>query len=145
MIETRLKRARRLLRVQEDLKRLEETRVAVLQQRQSEIASEQENLVSTLSRDEGPQAFLTATIVRRLKRLGEEATRNGAELEQRTDEMKKHAGRAKWAQRRLEDYEQQATRARAKTELVNLIERIAGAGDRAQDHGKDGPDGGVGS
>ena len=124
MVETRMERARRLLQVQEQLKRLEEARVAGLQLRQSEIAALQEELVSALNRDDGPSGLMVTAIVRRLKSLNEETSRNVEELNGRMAELQIHAGRAKWAERRFRDYEQQVNRIRTQKELLDLIERI---------------------
>jgi hypothetical protein len=129
MVEARMKRARRLLEVQEELKRLEEARVAGLQLRQSEIAALQEELVTALNRDDGPPGLMVTAIVRRLKSLNDEASRNDEELKRRTAELQTHAGRAKWAERRFRDYEQQATRVRTQKELLDIIERIIGPKD----------------
>ena len=124
MAETRLKRAKRLLEVQEQMKRLEEARVAGLQIRQSEIATLQEEMVTALNRDDSPSGLMVTAIVRRLKSLNEEVARNAEELKRRMAELQTHAGRAKWAERRFQDYEQQATRIRTQKELLDLIERI---------------------
>jgi hypothetical protein len=124
MAETRMRRARRLLEVQEQLKRLEEARVAGLQLRQSEIAALHEELVSALNRDDGPSGLMVTAIVRRLKSLNEETSRNVEELNRRMAELQIHAGRAKWAERRFRDYEQQVNRIRTQKELLDLIERI---------------------
>jgi hypothetical protein len=124
MIEARMQKARRLLEVQKGLQRLEEAKIAGLRSRQAEVAVLQEELIGALNKDDGLQGLFVVAIVRRLKSLGEEATRLAEELERRSAVLRTHAGRAKWAERRSRVYEQELARARAQKELLELLERI---------------------
>ncbi len=123
MTKERLNKARRLLQVQTDLKRLEEARIAGLQSRKLEIETLQSELVGALNADEGPPALLIAAVVARLKKLGEETALIAQELEWRTQALREHTGRTKHAERRVRGYEQQHEKGQAQKELLDIIER----------------------
>lgn len=124
MIRTRIRKAQKLLELQRGLQRIEEAKIAGVRSRQAELATLQEDLVTALNADEGPQGLLVVAIVRRLKNLGEEATRLGEELERRYETLRAHASRAKVAERRSRAYEEQHARDRAKKELLDVIDQI---------------------
>jgi LmbE family N-acetylglucosaminyl deacetylase len=128
MIRARLRKAQRLLELQQGLQRIEEAKIAAVRSRQAELAALQEDLVSALNADEGPQGLLVVAIVRRLKNLGEEAVRLGEELERRYDALRTHASRAKVAERRSRAYEEQHAKDVAKKELLDIIDRAIRAG-----------------
>jgi DNA repair exonuclease SbcCD ATPase subunit len=129
MIKQRLNKARRVLEVQQDLQRLEEVRVAGLRSRQAEIAASREELVATLSNEAMPRQLLLDAIVRRLKSLSEEEVKVAKELERRSELLRQHASRAKCAERRSRDYEQQDAKARADKELQEVVDRVGRPGD----------------
>jgi len=129
MIKQRLNKARRVLEVQQDLQRLEEVRVAGLRSRQAEIAASREELVATLSNEAMPRQLLLDAIVRRLKRLSEEEVKVAKELERCSELLRQHASRAKCAERRSRDYEQQDAKARADKELQEVVDRVGRPGD----------------
>ena len=62
--------------------------------------------------------------MRRLKRLSEEEALVAKELERRSELLRQHASRAKCAERRSRDYEQQDVKARADKELQEVVERV---------------------
>jgi asparagine synthetase B (glutamine-hydrolysing) len=120
-----MRKAQRLHNVQKSLQRLEEDRISVLQSRQAELASLQEEIVGALNTDEAVQDLLVSAIVRRLKSLNEESMRLAAELERRYQALRTIAPRTKCAERLSNTYEQQHERALAEKELRDIIERIA--------------------
>lgn len=124
MIEARMRKAQRLLKVQKDLQRLEERKVAALQGRQAELAAQQDEIIRSLNADDGLKELFIAAIVRRLKRLGDEASLVAQELERRSATLRMHAGRAKVVERRSRAYEEQHARALAQKELMDVIERF---------------------
>jgi hypothetical protein len=129
MMRDRLLKAQRLLELQRELQRIEEARIAAVLARQAELAAIQDDLIAALNADEAPQGVLVAAIVRRMKSLGEEAAQLGEELERRYEALRTHASRAKVAERRSRSYEEQHARERAKSELLDVIERILHPGD----------------
>jgi hypothetical protein len=124
MTEARMRKAQRLHNVQKSLQRLEEDRISLLQGRQAELASLQEQVVGALNSD-GAQDLLVSAVVRRLKSLSEESVRLAAELERRYQTLRTIAPRTKCAERLSNTYEQQHERALAEKELRDIIERIA--------------------
>jgi hypothetical protein len=124
MMRARAEKARRLLKVQRDLQRLEEARVAGLQRRRAELSALQEQILAALNAEEGPTGLLVAAFVRRLKSLGEEGARIAEELERRSLALRAQAGRTKYAERRSQAYEQEHAKAQARKELLELLERI---------------------
>ena len=129
MTAARMQKAQRIHDVQKSLQRLEEERIAVLQSRQAELASLQEEIVGSLNADERIQDLLVPVIVRRLKSLSAESTRLAAELDRRYHALRLIASRTKCAERLSQTYEQQHARACAEKELRDIIERIAQSGD----------------
>jgi hypothetical protein len=129
MMRARIRKAQRLLELQRGLQRIEEAKIADVRSRQVELAALQEDLMTALNADEGPQGMLVVAIVRRLRNLGEEAARLGEELERRYATLRAHASRAKLAERRSRTYEEQHARDRAKKELLDIVDRIIRPGD----------------
>jgi len=123
MTKARIHKARRLLELQRGLQRLEEGKIAGLKSRQAELVTLQEDLITALNADDGPQGLFVAAIVRRLRSLGDEANLLAAELERRYATMRTHTSRAKYAERRSRAYEEQHAKARAQRELLEVIER----------------------
>ena len=123
MIAARMRKARRLLDLHQTLQRMEEERIAGLKSRQAELLAEQNEMVGSLSSDDGLHSKFMPLIVRRLKTLGEEATRVGNEIEGRERGLRALAARSKYAERVSRALEQQHTKARAEKELLDIIER----------------------
>jgi hypothetical protein len=122
-MKARIRKAQRLLELQRGLQRIEEGKIAGLRSRQAELATLQEDLISALNADDGPQGLLVVAIVRRLKTLGEETSLLAEELERRYAVLRGHATRAKYAERRSRAYEEQHAKDRAQKELLEVIER----------------------
>lgn len=125
MIKARLLKARRLLDLHKSLQRIEEECIAGLKSRQAELAAQQEEMIGSLSGNDGLHGAFMPVIVRRLKLLSEEATRIGEEIERRTRGLQALGARTKYAERMSRTYEQQQTKARAEKELLDIIERSA--------------------
>jgi hypothetical protein len=125
MTGARLQKAQRLHDVQKGLQRLEGQRIAVLRNRQEELASLQEEIVGSLNADERIQDLLVPVVVRRLKSLSAESTRLALELERRYQALRMIASRTKCAERLSHTCEQEHARACAEKELRDIIERIA--------------------
>jgi hypothetical protein len=124
MTEARMRKARRLHDVQKGLQRLEEDRIALVQNRRAELASLREELIGALAAEGGLQDLLVPLIVRRLKSVSEESTQLAAELERRYQALRAIASRTKVAERLSQTCEQQHARAVAEKELRDIIERI---------------------
>jgi hypothetical protein len=131
MIEARLRKARRLLDLHRDLKRIEEQRVAGLRSRQAELAALQEETAASLNSDEGLRSLFLPVIVRRLQALGEESQGVAEELERRSRALRTLAGRTKFAERLSRTIEQEMAKALAQKELLEAIERITGPATQA--------------
>lgn len=125
MLAARLKKARRLLDLHNDLQRLEEQRIAALRRREVELATMQEELVGTLNGEAGLQGLFMPSIVKRMKSLSEEAVRVGEELKRRLVALQTIAARAKHAERLSRTYEEEYARVEAAQELRDIIERVA--------------------
>jgi hypothetical protein len=119
MTKARIHKAQRLLELQRGLQRLEEGKIAGLKSRQAELATLQEDLITALNADDGPQDCSSSPCAPR--NLGEE-TASRQELERRYA-TPGPTGRAKYAERRSRAYEEQHARARAQKELLEVIER----------------------
>ncbi|MEI9899769.1 MAG: hypothetical protein WDN31_06040 [Hyphomicrobium sp.] len=123
MIKARMRKAQRLLDVQQDLQRLEEERIAGLKRRQAELAALQEETIGALGDDGGPQGLFISVIVKRLKALAEEALRVDEDLQRRSRALRALATRTKYAERLVRNYEQQHDKVVAERDLMDVIER----------------------
>jgi len=125
MIKQRLKKAKRLHDVQESLQQIEEERIAGLRARKSDIARQQNDIVTALSADAG----LERLYVGRLKSLSEEVVRVDKEIEFRSRTLLAIATRTKFAERLVRNYQQQDAKVDAEKQLMDIIDRIARSDD----------------
>lgn len=121
MIKQRLKKAKRLHDVQESLQQIEEERIAGLRARKSDIARQQNDIVTALTADAG----LERLYVGRLKSLSEEIVRVDKEIEFRQRTLLAVATRTKLAERLVRNYQQQDAKIDAEKQLLDIIDRIA--------------------
>ena len=125
MAQDRLQRVRRILSVQEQLHKVEQYRLAEVQQHLAHLVQDQRALISSLNAEHGLEGLFMDATVRRLKSLADRertATLSQDEQEARTREVGAKVG---VAQRLFDTAAQQARRAEEADELAQTIERAA--------------------
>lgn len=121
----RLRKIRRIQRVQEDLHRLAEWRLAVLAREERALAERQEALIASLNEDDVLHGLFVEAMARRLKSLAGEAERLRAAQEAQTERVLDEARRLKRAERMGDRAAADHRRGAEKRDLQALIEAMA--------------------
>lgn len=125
MAQDRLQRVQRILSVQEQLHKMEQYRLAEMQQHLAHLVQDQQALISSLNAEDGLQGLFMDATVRRLKSLADQektAARIQDDQERRTQEVGAKVG---LAQRLFDTAEQMARRAEEADQLADIVERVA--------------------
>ena len=128
----RLRKIRRIQRVQEDLHRLAEWRLATLAREERVLAERQEALIASLNDEDELHGLFVEAMARRLKALAGEAERVHAAHEVQADRVLDEARRLKRAERMGDDAAAAHRRGTEKRDLQTLIETLAVRGDRGR-------------
>jgi len=121
----RLRKIRRIQRVQEDLHRLAEWRLSVLAREERVLAERQEALIASLNEDDVLHGLFVEAMARRLKTLAGEAERLRAAQEVQTERVLDEARRLKRAERMGDRAAADHRRGSEKRDLAALIEALA--------------------
>lgn len=122
----RLDKVRRIKRLQGDLHKLAEWRLAQLAQRERGLAQQQEALVASLNEDDQLHGLFVASMARRLKTLAGETERVRAMLEAQSGRVLDEAKRLKRADLMAGRVETDERREAEKRDLLHLIDALAG-------------------
>jgi hypothetical protein len=120
----RLDKLRRIKRLQGDLHRLAEWRLAQLAQRERGLAEQQQALITTLNDEDHLHGMFVASMARRLKSLAGETERVRAMLEAQSGRVLDEAKRLKRAELMAGRVESDDRREAEKRDLLHLIEAL---------------------
>ena len=116
----------RILAVQQQLYRIEEWKLADLERTLERLEVSQREMIGALNEDDALQGLFLDAMARRLRSLGEEASRIGQEREAQSARLLEHAARKACAERLAEAVDRQAAQATDKMQLLDVIERFVG-------------------
>ena len=125
-MENRVKKARRLLNVLEQLHQIEERKKQELQRRFTELERSQEEIINALNADDALHGLFVDTTAKFLKSLAQEAQRVSEARELQTEKLRERATKMKTAERLKDNLEQIAARRGGERELQDVIERYTG-------------------
>jgi hypothetical protein len=124
-VDSRLKKIRRILAVQERLHELAELRVATLDREKAELKAGQETLVDALNRDETLHGLFVEAMARRLSALAREADRVGRALDVQTKHLFEEGLRLRRTERMSEKVQRDYLKAVWKQGFADLLETLA--------------------
>ena len=125
-MQKRLTTLRRLLSVEQQMKRMADAKLADLQRRKAALQDEERELVAALN-GEGPfQGLFVDAVARRLTRVAEEAERAEAERQAQAGRVLDRSLRVSRAERLLEKVARECRHELEKRDLAELIEQAAG-------------------
>jgi len=125
-MEKRIERARRLLKVLEQLHRIEEQKKIELERRHAELERSQEDVIDALNTDDALHGMFIDNSVRRLRSLALEARRVGEAHNAQAQRLLDRAAKLKTAERLKTTLEQDTGRIRKENELREVIDRYVG-------------------
>ena len=121
----------RILDVQQQLYRIEEWKLADLERTLERLEVSQQDVIRALNEDEALQGLFIDAMARRLRSLGEEASRVGQDRDAQSARLLEHGARKVCAERLAETLDRQLARAADKTQLLDVIERFVGSAAQA--------------
>jgi hypothetical protein len=116
----------RMLAVQQQLYRIEEWKLADLERTLERLEVSQREVIGALNEDDALQGLFLDAMARRLRSLGEEASRVGQQRDEQSARLLEHGARKVCAERLAETLDRQLARAGDKTQLLDVIERVVG-------------------
>jgi hypothetical protein len=116
----------RILAVQQQLYRIEEWKLADLERTLERLEVSQREVIGALNEDDALQGLFLDAMARRLRSLGEEASRVGQQRDEQSARLLEHGARKVCAERLAETLDRQLARAADKTQLLDVIERFVG-------------------
>ncbi len=116
-------KARRILAALEQLHRVEQWKMADLEQRLAELEQAQVELIGALNDSNALHGLFIDATARRLSTTAEEAERVARAKEAQALKLKEHAARVKMSERLTLDREQDAVREREAKELMDIVEQ----------------------
>jgi hypothetical protein len=116
-------KARRILAALEQLHRVEQWKMADLEQRLAELEQAQVELIGALNDSNALHGLFIDATARRLSTTAEEAERVARAKEVQALKLKEHAARVKMSERLTLDREQDAVREREAKELMDIVEQ----------------------
>ena len=125
MPEDRRRRMQRLLKVQEQLHRIEEWRLAEARQEHEAIVRDQEELIQSLNADGGLQGLFLDATSRRLKKLATRERESGEAKDAQAERVLAEGARRGVAERLFAAATREARRAEEESQLQDATERVA--------------------
>ena len=122
-MDSRVRKAERIVAVQRQLQRIEDWKMAELDRRLAELDAGQRELILALNGDEALHGLFIDSMARRLRSLAEEADRTAREKEAQAAKRLEQAGRVKVAERISETIDRETQAAEARKELLDIAER----------------------
>jgi hypothetical protein len=116
----------RILAVQQQLYRIEEWKLADLERTLERLEVSQREVIGALNEDDALQGLFIDAMARRLRSLGEEASRIGQQRDEQSARLLEHGARKVCAERLAEAADRQAAQATDKMQLLDVIERFVG-------------------
>ena len=116
----------RILAVQQQLYRIEEWKLADLERTLERLEVSQREVIGALNEDDALQGLFIDAMARRLRCLGEEASRVGQQRDEQSARLLEHGARKVCAERLAEAADRQAAQATDKMQLLDVIERFVG-------------------
>jgi hypothetical protein len=116
----------RMLAVQQQLYRIEEWKLADLERTLEGLENSQREVIGALNEDDALQGLFLDAMARRLRSLGEEASRVGQQRDEQSARLLEHGARKVCAERLAETLDRELARAGDKTQLLDVIERFVG-------------------
>jgi hypothetical protein len=121
----------RMLAVQQQLYRIEEWKLADLERTLEGLEISQREVIGALNEDDALQGLFLDAMARRLRSLGEEASRVGQQRDEQSARLLEHGARKVCAERLAETLDRELARAGDKTQLLDVIERFVGPATQA--------------
>jgi hypothetical protein len=121
------RRVHRILAIERQLQRVQEWKLAELRRNLAALEASQQDLIRALDDDDALQGLFIDALARRLRSLGEEASRVGRETEDQAVLLLQHSARMLCAERLADAVNREAERSNEKGRLLEVIERVAGA------------------
>ncbi|HWB45952.1 MAG TPA: hypothetical protein VG900_10975 [Hyphomicrobiaceae bacterium] len=122
-MNARVKKARRILAVQEQMHRAEEWKLAKLQQRLQQLEAQQREMIGALNQDNALHGLFIDTMAKYLKALTEQAGEVTRQIEVQLPKTIAEAARLKGAERLLRSVSEQVQRTDDRKELLDIVER----------------------
>jgi hypothetical protein len=116
----------RILAVQQLLYRIEEWKLADLERTLEQLEVSQREVIGALNEDDALQGLFLDAMARRLRSLGEEASRVCQLRDEQSVRLLEHGARKVCAERLAETLDRELARAADKTQLLDVIERVVG-------------------
>ena len=116
----------RILAVQQQLYRIEEWKLADLERTLERLETSQQDVIRALNEDDALQGLFIDAMARRLRSLGEEASRVGQDRDAQSARLLEHGARKICAERLVEAVDREVVRATDKKQLLDTIERFVG-------------------
>lgn len=120
----RTKKVARILKVQQDMQKLADWRLAMLRREAGELAVAQEEIVAVFNDDDRLHGILIDPMARRLRQLAAEAHRVKVETAAQEHRVLAQTRKLKQTERLLERTAQEEERARERRELEALLDAV---------------------
>ncbi|MQT12736.1 hypothetical protein [Segnochrobactrum spirostomi] len=120
----RTKKVARILKVQQDMQKLADWRLATLRREAGELAVAQEEIVAVFNDDDRLHGILIDPMARRLRMLAAEADRVKVETVAQEQRVLVQSRKLKQTERLLERTTQEEERARERRELEALLDAV---------------------
>ena len=122
-MDARVKKARRILAVREQMHRAEEWKLAQLQQRLKQLEAQQREMIGALNQDNALHGLFIDTMAKYLQVLTEQAGGVMRQIEAQLPRTVAEAARLKGAERLLRNVAEQVQRIDDRKELLDIVER----------------------
>lgn len=130
MTKMRLAKAQRLLKLNREMQKLEEEKLATARGQKLAVQAEQDSLIDALSSGGAKlQALPTPMVLQRLRKLDDQKRALETEITAGATVLRTVMTRAKYSERLTKQYEMQHRRASEGKELQEVIERVLRKGD----------------
>jgi len=126
-MHNRARKMDRILAVQEQLHSIEKWRLVELQRTLEALDEAQKDLIQALNEDDALQGLFIDATARRLRSLAEEADRLDSEIDAQSARLREHAAQLVLAKRLSLAANRDLARSNSKRQLLDIIERFAGA------------------
>ncbi|WP_157961486.1 hypothetical protein [Microvirga flavescens] len=124
-MDKRLRKTQRLLKVQEQMHRIAEWKLAGLQRQASELRDAQETLIQTLNDDDALHGLFVAPAARRLQQLAGQSSQVEAAQTAQSQIVLDKAMQVKRTERMVGTLEQEHRRNTEKKDYLSLLDRLA--------------------
>lgn len=125
MTRMRLAKAHRLLKLNREMQKLEEGKLAIARAEQAALQAEQDLLIGKLGGGDTELQSLPAPLaLKRLRKLGDQKRAAEVEVSARSSALRAVATRSKYSERLTKQCEVQHRRASEEKDLLEAIERV---------------------